>query len=205
MKQIVLGISGASGAAYAQRLTQVLAASDVHVHVVISPAGRVLLADELGISKPSVAALVGHASDRVTLYNHNDIGAKIASGSFATEGMIVCPCSSNSLAAIAGGLADNLLTRAALVTLKESRRLVLVSREMPLSLIEIENMARLARAGAIVCPASPGFYLHPTKVEHLVDFVVGRVLDLFRIEHDLAIRWEPKLRRRPASGAETLG
>jgi 4-hydroxy-3-polyprenylbenzoate decarboxylase len=125
------------------------------------------------------------------VYPYRDIGARIASGSFITQGMVICPCSSNTLAAVAAGLGDNLVTRAAMVTLKEARRLILVPRETPLSQIEIANMLRVSQAGAIVCPASPGFYLRPQSIDEIVNFVVGRVLDLLGLEHDLHTRWLP--------------
>lgn len=189
MKQIILAITGASGAAYAQRLAEQVVAADVHLHLVISPYGRQLLADELDIRRPDIAALVGHPVENATLYNYNDVGSRLASGSFLTDGMVVCPCSSNTLGAIAAGVGDNLISRAAAVTLKEARRLILVPREMPLSPIEIDNMQRLSRAGAILCPASPGFYLRPQRVDDLVDFVVGKVLDLLGVSHDLNTRW----------------
>jgi 4-hydroxy-3-polyprenylbenzoate decarboxylase len=105
--------------------------------------------------------------------------------------MVVCPCSSNTLGAIAAGLGSNLITRAAHVTLKENRKLILVPREMPLSLIELRNLVRLAEAGAVICPASPGLYLRPKTVEEMVDFVVGKILDLLGVDHDLETRWTP--------------
>ena len=125
----------------------------------------------------------------LTLYHYRDVGAAIASGSFCHDGMVIIPCSANTLAAIAHGLQNNLLHRAAAVTLKERRRLVLVHREMPLSLVEIRNMEAATSAGAIVCPANPGYYLLPQRIEDLVDFVVGRVLDLLGVEHQLNVRW----------------
>lgn len=191
MKQIVLAITGASGAPYARRLAQLLADASVHVHVVVSAPGRRILADELGLRELSVAGLLGRPAEHFTLYNHRDVGARIASGSFLTHGMIICPCSSHTLAAVANGLGDNLITRAAMVTLKEGRRLVLVPRETPISQIEIANMLRLSQAGAIICPASPGFYMKPTTVDDLVNFVVGRVLDLVGLPHQLNTRWSP--------------
>jgi 4-hydroxy-3-polyprenylbenzoate decarboxylase len=138
------------------------------------------------------------------MYGYRDVGAVLASGSFLTDGMIICPCSSNTLGAVAAGLGDNLITRAAHVTLKEGRRLVLVPREMPVSAIDLRNMLRLSRAGAIICPASPGFYMNPQSIDDLVDFVAGRVLDLVNIPHNLQTRWaappEARLRARGASG-----
>jgi len=195
MNHVILGITGASGGPYARRLAQCLTERDLHLHVVVSPFGRELLAQEAGIQKLTPDALAPQHPERITIHKHNDVGAPIASGSFLTHGMIICPCSSHTLAAVATGLGDNLITRAAMVTLKESRRLVVVPREAPLGLIEIENMARLARAGALICPASPGFYLHPKTIDDLVDFVVGRVLDLLGLEHELDTRWDPSRHR----------
>ncbi len=191
MKQIVMAITGASGAPYARRLVECLANADAHVHLVISPHGRELLGQELGIRRPTAEALAGRAAANITEHAYNNLGAAIASGSLITDGMVVCPCSSNTLGAIAGGLADNLITRAAAVTLKEARRLVIVPREMPVSQIELANMLRLSQAGAVICPASPGFYLRPANIDALVDFVVGKVLDLLAVGHDLDTRWEP--------------
>ena len=198
MKQIVLAITGASGAVYARRLAQCLVQAGAHVHVVASPHGLRVLTDELGLRRLTPAALLGEVAPEATFYPYRDIGAKIASGSFPTDGMIICPCSSNTLAAVAAGLADNLVTRAALVTLKECRRLVLVPREMPLSQIELANMLRLSQTGAVICPACPGFYLLPQSIDDLVDFVVGRVLDLLGLQHELHTRWDPSPHRRPA-------
>ena len=191
MKRIVMGITGASGAPYARRLAQCLSQQDAHLHLVISPAGRRVMIDELQLSKVTLEALLGDVPDNVTLHPHADIGASIASGSCLTAGMVICPCSSHTLAAIASGLGDNLITRAAMVTLKEARRLILLPRETPLSPIEIENMSRLSRAGAIIVPASPGFYHRPQTIDDLVDFMVARVLDLLDLPHNLAQRWNP--------------
>ena len=137
-----------------------------------------------------VEALSGGRAERVTLHHYRDVGAPISSGSFRHDGMIVVPCSSNTLAAIATGSQQNLLHRAAMVSLKERRRLVLVHREMPLCLVDIRNMAAATESGAIICPAQPGFYMLPRTIDDLVDFVVGRVLDLVDVEHNLAIRWK---------------
>jgi len=205
---IVVAITGASGAVYARRLVQLLAGNDrpLHVHLIMSPHGERLLADELGVRDPTPEALVGGPVQRLTAHAYDDIGSAPATGSFPTEGMIVCPCSGNTLGAIASGLGDNLITRAAQVTLKERRRLVLVHRETPLSEIDLRNMLRITRAGGIVCPASPAFYMLPQTIEELVDTVVGRVLDLFGLPHELNTRWGGRtvpLRlpvRRTASG-----
>ena len=176
MKQIVLAITGASGAVYARRLAECVLKAGAHLHLVASSHGRRVLADELDVRQFSAEAL---------------LGARLASGSFRTDGMVICPCSSNTLAAVAAGLADNLITRAALVTLKEARRLILVPREAPLNQIEIANLLRISQAGGVICPACPGFYLRPQSVADLVDFVVGRILDLLDLPHELRVRWEP--------------
>lgn len=189
MKQFVLGVTGASGAGYARRLAQALARPDLHLHLVVSPAGRRVMTDELGLREFTVESILGSGADNITIHPHQDIGASIASGSFVTAGMAICPCSGNTLSAIAAGLADNLITRAAAVTLKEGRKLVLVPRETPLGQIEIKNMLRLSRAGAVICPASPGFYAKPTSIDDLIDFVAARVLDLFELPHTLGSRW----------------
>ncbi len=189
-KQIIVGVTGASGAAYAHRLVECLCQSDVDVHLIITPFGSRLLRDELGISKPTAENLLKNPSARLTIYAYRDVGSKLGSGSFLTDGMIICPCSSNSLASVATGLAGNLLDRAAAVTLKENRRLVIVPREMPMSRIDLQNSLRLSEAGAIICPASPGFYLLPQSISDLVDFVVGKLLDLVGVPHELNTRWE---------------
>lgn len=194
-REIVVAITGASGGPYAVRLLDCLESAGVHAHVIVSPMGRQLLEDECDIRTLSVETLIGRQSDHITLYNHRDVGCRLASGSYLTDGMIVCPCSSNTLGAIASGLGDNLITRAAQVTIKEARRLVLLHREMPLSPIDLDNMQRLSRAGAILCPANPGFYLRPQTVQDLVDFVVGKLLDLFHVPHTLNTRWT-----RPPAG-----
>lgn len=188
--RIVLGISGASGAIYAIRLLEQLVAAEKQVHLVVSPPGRRLLAEEVGIRTLTDQALLGKSTNLLKIYPFDDIGASIASGSFLTDGMVVAPCSSNTLAAVAAGLGDNLLARAAAVTLKERRQLLLLTREMPHSALELENALRLTHAGATICPASPGFYLHPKSIDELVDFVVGKLLDLLKIEHALNTRWK---------------
>src|SRR3954466_1007092 len=149
---IVTAITGASGALYAQRFIQGLVAAGVDVHLVVSPLGRRLLHDELGMEGVDLRALAGTSDDghRVTLYNYNDVGAKLASGSFLHDGMVIVPCSSNTLAAIAHGIGDNLITRAAAVTLKERRKLILCHREMPLSPIDVMNYKTLTDAGVIL-------------------------------------------------------
>ena len=194
-RRIVVGVSGASGAAYAQRLIELLIAAEVETHLVVSPIGQRLLHEELGMEGIDLPALAGVEPgtpelSRLILHNIRDVGATIASGSFVHQGMIIIPCSSNSLGAIASGNAQNLMHRAAHVTLKERRRLVLVHREMPLSLIDIRNMQTVTEAGAIVAPANPGFYMLPESIDDLVNFVAARCLDLLGIPHHLAVRWK---------------
>ena len=191
MRPLVMGVTGASGAPYARRLAQCFADQDLQLHLIVSPPAQRIMASELGLAEFALETFLGRPAENVTVHPSHDVGASIASGSFLTAGMVICPCSSHSLAAIANGLGDNLITRAAMVTLKEGRRLVLVPREMPLSGIQIENMLALSRAGAIICPACPGFYTRPTSLDDLIDFVVGRVLDLFELPHNLDTRWPP--------------
>jgi 4-hydroxy-3-polyprenylbenzoate decarboxylase len=172
-------------------LLDCLVRAERDVHLVVSPFGRRLLADELDISTISAVALLGRETSRLTIHSHNDLGSPLASGSFLTAGMIICPCSANTMGAVASGVGDNLIHRAAQVTLKEMRRLVFVYREMPMSQIDLNNALTLSRAGAVICPASPGFYLRPERIEELVDFVVGKLLDLCGVEHSLDVRWDP--------------
>ncbi|HTL28348.1 MAG TPA: UbiX family flavin prenyltransferase [Tepidisphaeraceae bacterium] len=195
---IVTAITGASGALYAQRFIQGLVAAGVQTHLVISPLGRRLLHDELGMETIDLVALAGTNEHNITLYNYNDVGAKIASGSFLHDGMVIVPCSSNTLAAVAHGLGDNLIARAASVTLKERRKLILAHREMPLSPIDVNTYKVLTDAGALVAPANPGFYLNPTTVGEVVDFVAGKLLDLIGVTHTFDTRWDPKNIRPPA-------
>jgi flavin prenyltransferase len=194
---IVTAITGASGAAYAQRFIQGLVLAGVNVHLVVSPLGRRLLHDELGMETVDVDALAGIRPHAVTLYNYNDVGSKLASGSFLHDGMVIVPCSSNTLAEVAHGLGDNLISRAAAVTLKERRKLVVAHREMPLSPIDVNNYKVLSDAGVILAPTNPGFYLNPSTVGEVVDFVAGKLLDLVGVAHAYDTRWDPKAVRPP--------
>ncbi len=189
---IVVAITGASGALYAQRFVQGLVSAGVDTHLIVSPLGRRLLHDELGMETVDLPALAGSPDHRIRLYSYNDVGALIASGSFIHQGMVIVPCSSNSLAQVAHGLGSNLIARAAAVTLKERRRLVLCHREMPLSPIDVNNYKILTDAGAVIAPANPGFYLNPTTIGEVADFVAGRLLDLIGVPHVFQTRWEPK-------------
>jgi 4-hydroxy-3-polyprenylbenzoate decarboxylase len=194
-RRFVVGITGASGAAYALRLLDLLLGGGHEVHLVVTEYGKRLLADEAGITSVTREGLGEHVRSLATraaslvIHPNRDAGALIASGSFVHHGMVVIPATSQSLCAIASGAGSNLLVRAAHVTLKERRTLIVCHREMPLSLIDIEAMRRLTLAGAIVCPTNPGFYLRPESIEDLVDFVVGKVLDLLAVEHSLKTRW----------------
>lgn len=190
--EIVTAITGASGALYAQRFIQGLVAAGVKTHLVVSPLGKRLMYDELGMETIDLPALAGTKDHTITLYNYNDVGAKLASGSFLHDGMVIVPCSSNTLAQVAHGIGDNLISRAAAVALKERRRLILVHREMPLSPIDVNNYKTLSDAGVLLCPANPGFYLNPASVGEMVDFVAGKLLDLIGVKHAMETRWDPK-------------
>lgn len=184
VRRIVVAISGASGAIYGVRLLQVLRdLPDTETHLVVSDAGWRNVKEEHGLQRADIEALAHqvHAID--------NIGATIASGSFQSRGMVVAPCSMRTLAAIAQGLSDNLITRAADVLLKERRRLVLMVRESPLSLIHLRNMISATEAGAIICPPMPAFYLRPHTVNDLVDASIARTLDLLDVPHTLTQRW----------------
>jgi polyprenyl P-hydroxybenzoate/phenylacrylic acid decarboxylase-like protein len=181
---LVVGLSGSSGAQYGVRLLRVLHELGSHeVHLVISGGAEKTLWLEAGIKPSDLYPLADHVHDR------DDMAASISSGSFRTDGMAICPCSMRTLAAISTGNSDTLLTRAADVCLKERRRLVLVTRETPLSLIHLRNMVTVTEAGATVLPPVPAFYHQPRTIEDLIDQTVGKILDQFGIEHQLFRRW----------------
>lgn len=202
MKRIVVAITGASGSAYGVRLLQVLLSSDIHVHLTISPAATRVFEAELGIDIDlenfdyhELLASFGMSqspkelSGQLTYYSYKDYSAGIASGSFATDGMVICPCSMGTLGSIANGLSTNLVHRAADVHLKERRKLVIVPRETPLGSIQLGNMKTLSDAGAVIMPAMPGFYHQPKSIADLVDFIVVRICDQFGVETSLMNRW----------------
>ena len=197
MERFIVAITGASGAIYGARLIQAIGATGGEVAVVVSHAALAILRDEVGWELASdgaaravqIATACGVAAERITCYRNGDGYAPIASGSYRWQAMVVAPCSMASLAAIAHGLADNLIRRAADVTLKEGRRLIVVPRESPLSLIHLENLAAVARAGAHIIPPIPHFYTHPQTVEEVVAQTVARVLDHLGLAHDLTPRW----------------
>lgn len=193
-QRVVVGITGATGAVYGVRLLQRLKACGAETHLVLTPAGVLNVHHELGLDRRAVEALADSA------HSPGDVGATIASGSFATEAMVVAPCSMKTLAAVAHGLSDNLLTRAADVTLKERRRLVLMVRETPLNLAHLRNMVAVTEMGGVVFPPVPAFYNRPASVDELVDHTVGRVLDMVGVRQTLAPEWQG-MKPRPITGA----
>lgn len=184
-RRFVIAITGATGAVYGVRLLQVLHdMPDVETHLLVSDAGVLNLHQELDINRREVEAMAD------VTHSVRDIGASLASGSFQSEGMIVAPCSMKTLAAVAHGLSDNLITRTADVVLKERRRLVLMVRETPFNLAHLRNMTAVTEMGGIIYPPLPGFYHRPQSIADMVDHTVGRVLDLFQLPHHLTPRWQ---------------
>jgi 4-hydroxy-3-polyprenylbenzoate decarboxylase len=188
---IVLAITGASGAPYAVRLLEVLARARVPVELIVSSHGWRLLDTESGIpDEAGLKTATGGDWGTVTVYPDNDRGARPASGSHRTAGMVICPCSMGTVSAIAQGSSRSLVERAADVTLKERRKLILVPREAPFSLIHLRNLTAVTEAGAVVIPAAPGFYHRPSTIDQLVDFIVQRIVDQLGLDIPLAPRWE---------------
>lgn len=196
-KTITLALTGASGLAYGLRLLECLLAQGAQVRLLASQATHVVAAQELNQTLPSRPAemekwlnerLPAHPGN-LRVYGREDWFAPVASGSGVSDAMVVCPCSMGTLASIAQGLSDNLIERAADVTLKENRKLILVPRETPFSALHLENMLKLARLGAVILPANPGFYHHPQRIEDLVDFIVARILDQLGMPNELVPRW----------------
>lgn len=191
-RRIVLAVTGASGSPYAVTLARALGENpEIELHCIVSDAAKYVLHEELG---EDVESITQHAD---AVYTQRDIGAGPASGSWRHDGMIVCPCSMASLAAIATGLASNLIHRAADVTLKERRRLVLVPRETPFNRIHLENMLRVEQAGAVIMPPCPAFYLKARTIQDLLNHFCGRVLDMMDIEHELSGRWNTPTEEEP--------
>jgi len=189
-RPLILAITGASGAPYAVRLLEVLAKGQVPTWLIVSAHGWRLLQTECAIAdRDALQEATGGDWSSVTLYPNDDRGAHPASGSCRTSGMVVCPCSMGTLSAIAHGSSRSLIERAADVTLKERRLLIVVPRETPLSLVHLRNMTLLTEAGAVVLPAAPGFYHRPERIDQLVDFVVQRVLDRVGLDIEVAERW----------------
>jgi len=182
--RLVIAITGCSGVIYGVRLLEVCRKLGVETDLIVSQAAEKLLKLELGKNVEDIRKLAARN------YPQDDLAAPLASGSVKTDGMVIAPCSMKTLGAIASGIADNLITRAADVTLKEGRPLVLVPRETPLNLIHLENMVRLKLAGATILPAMPGFYHKPKEISEMVDFIVGKILDALGVEHKLYRRWQ---------------
>lgn len=190
-RRLIVAITGASGSVYGMRLLQTLReAGGIETHLMVSEAGVLNAHHELDMDRRQLGALAD------VVHNVRDIGASIASGSFQSDGMIIAPCSMKTLAAVAHGMSDNLITRAADVVLKERRRLVLMVRETPFNLAHLRNMTAVTEMGGIIFPPLPGFYQRPTSISDMVDHTVGRVLDLFDVPHQLAPRWQG-LRQQP--------
>lgn len=188
---MVVAITGASGAPYGVRLLEVLAQNQVPVWLIVSSHGWRLLKAETGIANQArLKAATGGDWSTITVHTDDDRGARPASGSAKWSAMVICPCSMGTVAAIAAGTSRSLIERAADVALKERRKLILVPRETPLSLIHLRNLTTVTEAGAVVLPAAPGFYQQPTKVRQLVDFIVQRVVDQLGLDIDIAPRWE---------------
>ncbi|QBL10105.1 UbiX family flavin prenyltransferase [Rheinheimera sp. D18] len=197
VKEITLAFSGASGAPYAWRLLELLLAQGIKVHLLISSAARVVFATEHDVKLPAspdkcsdmLRQHFGCAASLLTVYGKEDWFSPVASGSAAPKQMVICPCSTGTVASIAAGISDNLIERAADVVIKEGGLLILVPRESPLSAIHLENMLKLAKLGVTIMPAAPGFYHQPKQVSDLVDFMVARILDHLKVPHQLLNRW----------------
>ena len=195
-KPIVLGVTGASGAIYARRLLHVLFDANCDIHLSISPSGKAVFEQELGVTIDldnfSVEHFLGTTrptTGRLTYHHFKNLMAPIASGSFLTNAMVLCPCSGSTLSAITHSMGENLIHRAAEVHLKERRKLIVVPRETPLSLPQLKNMQAIHEAGAVVLPASPGFYHNAQTIDDLVNFVVARICDQLNISNELVSRW----------------
>lgn len=197
LKTVTLALSGASGMAYGLRLLECLLHADLNVNLLVSQAAHIVAKQELGVSLPARASdlekqlngTMDTQQGQLRVYGREDWNAPVASGSNAADAMVVCPCSMGTLAAIAHGMSDNLIERAADVMLKEQRKLILVPRETPFSVIHLENMLSLARMGAVILPANPGFYHLPQSLEDVIDFIVARILDQLGVPHELMARW----------------
>lgn len=197
LNTVTLALSGASGMAYGLRLLECLLAADLRVYLLVSQAAHIVAKQELGISLPARPIdLEKQLSDglqaregQLRVFGREDWNAPVASGSNPADAMVVCPCSMGTLAAIAHGLSDNLIERAADVMLKEQRKLILVPREAPFSTLHLENMLKLSRMNAVILPANPGFYHRPQTVEAIIDFIVARVLDQLGVQHTLMVPW----------------
>jgi 4-hydroxy-3-polyprenylbenzoate decarboxylase len=183
--RLIVGITGASGSLYAYSLIRALHHLNIETYVIATEMGKKVMKFECGVELENL-------KQYATVLDNHDLFSAIASGSVKTKGMVIVPCSMNTLGAIANGVGDSLMSRAASVVLKENRKLVIVPRETPLNLIHLENMVKICKAGASIMPAAPGFYHKPTEIWELVNFMVARILDAFDIEHDMIARWREK-------------
>lgn len=190
MKKIVVGITGASGSIYAKRLIEVLVKKGIQINVVATEKGSQVFEYELGINLNSWIDTLRSNYSNIKMEDNNNLFSGVASGSNKYDAVIILPCSMGTLAEISYGLSKNLLCRAADVALKEGRKLIIVPRETPLSTIHLENMCRLSKMGVGIIPAMPGFYHHPSSIEEMVDFLVGKILDYLNIENDLFEKWK---------------
>lgn len=200
MAEYVVGITGASGSIYGIRLIQELARARQVVHVVVTSAGRAVMKEELGTDDVRKSVPAGKTKKMIRVWEHDDFSAPFMSGSNPPGAVVVIPCSMGQLAAIANGMSDTLLERTADVALKEKKPLILAVRETPLSLIHIENMLKAAKAGAHIVPAMPAFYHHPETVDDIVNFLVGKVLNLLSVRHTLFRPWGETGSDRGAAG-----
>jgi len=197
LNTVTLALSGASGMAYGLRLLECLLAADLRVYLLVSQAAHIVAKQELGIAMPArpidlekqLSEGMQARAGQLRVFGREDWNAPVASGSNPADAMVVCPCSMGTLAAIAHGLSDNLIERAADVMLKEQKKLILVPREAPFSTLHLENMLKLSRMNAVILPANPGFYHRPQSVEAIVDFIVARILDQLGIQHTLMVPW----------------
>jgi 4-hydroxy-3-polyprenylbenzoate decarboxylase len=199
-RPIILAMTGASGAAYGLRLLECLLKAEQTVYLIVSKAAQLVFATETKLAIPAqpkemrtwFSKHFNTPAERLTVFGREDWMSPVASGSHRARAMVVCPCTTGTLAAIAQGNSDNLIERAADVMIKEQRQLILVPRETPFSAIHLENMLKLARIGVTILPANPGFYYQPSSIDDIVDFIVARLLDQLGIEHDLTPRWGDK-------------
>jgi 4-hydroxy-3-polyprenylbenzoate decarboxylase len=197
LNTVTLALSGASGMAYGLRLLECLLAADLRVYLLVSQAAHIVAKQELGIALPArpidlekqLSEGLQARAGQLRVFGREDWNAPVASGSNPADAMVVCPCSMGTLAAIAHGLSDNLIERAADVMLKEQKKLILVPREAPFSTLHLENMLKLSRMNAVILPANPGFYHRPQSVEAIIDFIVARILDQLGIQHKLMAPW----------------
>lgn len=184
MGEVVVGISGASGAVYGQRLVEVLTSMGKTVRLIVTDSGRLTLKHECNTTPEALAE-----HELVILEDARNVGAKSASGSAKIDAVVICPCSGTTIGKLAAGISDNLVTRSAIVAMKERRHLIIVPREAPYATVHLENMAKLSAWGTVVIPASPGFYNHPTSIDDMVDFILARILDQIGMEHTIGRRW----------------